>query len=146
MLQQPGKQSFTSIVTSFERKPILTLLSSASLNISAYCTYEGWPSKSWTVLAVCKLFNAQSSNLQVYYVHMFWACKQNFRKIHPRINSHGTQYKTASHADPAHADDVVYCYASTSCTTCNYRLLFIEVRSVVCDTQAMFVPTFETCH
>ena len=27
-----------------------------------------------------------------------------------------------------------------------YRLLFIEVRSVVYDTQAMFVPTFETCH
>ena len=51
-----------------------------------------------------------------------------------------------SHADPAHADDVVYFYASTSCTTCTYRLLFIEVRSVVCDTQAMFVPTFETCH
>ena len=49
------------------------------------------------------------------------------------------QYKTTSHSDPAHADDDVYCYTSTSCTTCSYRLLFIEERSVECDTQAMFV-------
>ena len=72
------------------------------------------------------------------YKYITYSCSGYTYKISEKYS---TQYKTTSHADPAHADDVVFCYASTSCTACTYRLLFIEVRSVVCDIMTSDVCT-----
>ena len=53
------------------------------------CT-KGGPVNRGLCLPCKKLFNAQASNLQIYYLHMFWVCIQNFRKIHLRIKSQYT--------------------------------------------------------
>ena len=58
-----------------------------------------------------------------------------FQKNTPKnkISVHNTKL----HADPAHAVRQLHVLTVYS---------FIQVRSVWCETQAMFVPTFETCH